>query len=61
MEDSDEVKQAKALEIEGVKTAEQGKLEEALSILTEAITIASHYPSPYNNRAQVCTAEPWAQ
>ena len=51
--DSDEVKHAKSLEVEAVKMAEEGDLEKAASLLTEAITIAPSYPSPYNNRAQV--------
>lgn len=51
--DSDEVRRAKALEVEAVREAEQGRLQVALDHLTEAITLAPHYPSPYNNRAQV--------
>ena len=51
--ESEEVKRAKSLEVEAVNAAESGDLTRALSLLTEAITTAPHYPSSYNNRAQV--------
>lgn len=41
------------LEVEAVKAAEEGRLEEAVEMLTKAIHAAPAYPSPYNNRAQV--------
>ena len=53
LEVSEEVRRAKHLEVEAVREAEGGRLEEAMRILTEAITVAPDYPSPYNNRAQV--------
>ena len=43
----------KEVELEGVRAAEGGRLEEAVELLTRAITMAPSYPSPYNNRAQV--------
>lgn len=55
VEDSAEVRRAKALEVDAVKTAEEGRLQAAAQLLTDAITLAPHYPSPYNNRAQVST------
>ncbi len=48
-----EVTQAKQLEVDAVRAAENGKLDDALDILNRAIAIAPDYPSPYNNRAQV--------
>lgn len=52
-EGSVEVSGAKEMEVEAVRAAEGGRLEEALQLLTTAITMAPAYPSPYNNRAQV--------
>lgn len=52
-DESEAVKAAKALEVEAVREAEQGRLAQALSLLTEAVTMAPECPSPYNNRAQV--------
>jgi hypothetical protein len=48
-----ETLRSKALEVEGVKLAEAGKLEEALEKLNESIEKAKDRPSPFNNRAQL--------
>ena len=56
VEVSAEVSQAKELEVEAVRAAEGERLDDALHMLTRAIAIAPAYPSPYNNRAQVCVA-----
>lgn len=56
--DSEEVQGAKRLEMEAVKVAEQGRMEDALTLLTQAMALAPHYPSPYNNRAQVHSQTP---
>lgn len=56
--DSVEVRHAKALEVDAVREAEKGRLQAALDLLTEAISVAPHYPSPYNNRAQVSPRVP---
>lgn len=45
--------QAKQLEIDAIKLAENGQLTEAITILNKAIKLAPHRPSLYNNRAQV--------
>lgn len=44
---------SKRLELEGVNLTEEGKLDEALVKLVEAISIAPQRPSPHNNRAQL--------
>jgi Flp pilus assembly protein TadD len=41
------------MEIEAIKLAENGKLDEALSTLTEALKITPNRASIYNNRAHV--------
>jgi tetratricopeptide (TPR) repeat protein len=41
------------LETQGVKLAEENKLDEALDKLSQAIKICDYYASVYNNRAQV--------
>eukprot|EP00123_Amoebidium_parasiticum_P004094 comp15381_c0_seq1/m.12302 comp15381_c0_seq1/g.12302 ORF comp15381_c0_seq1/g.12302 comp15381_c0_seq1/m.12302 type:complete len:195 (-) comp15381_c0_seq1:234-818(-) len=46
-------KKAAGFEILAIKEAEGGKLDEAVRLLNEAISIAPEYASPYNNRAQV--------
>ena len=53
-EDSDAVRRAKDLEVQAVRAAEEGNLEDALELLTRAVNEAPNYASPYNNRAQVC-------
>ena len=53
-EDSDAVQRAKDLEVQAVRAAEEGNLEDALELLTRAVNEAPNYASPYNNRAQVC-------
>ena len=53
-EDSDAVQRAKGLEVQAVRAAEEGNLEDALELLTRAVNEAPNYASPYNNRAQVC-------
>ncbi|GAB5590618.1 hypothetical protein Unana1_05518 [Umbelopsis nana] len=45
--------QVQELENEGVKLAEEEKLDEALDKLSQGITICDYYASIYNNRAQV--------
>lgn len=50
---SEDVLRSKGLELEGVKLTEAGKMDEALEKFNEAIEIAQHRPSPYNNRAQL--------
>ncbi|XP_071446678.1 tetratricopeptide repeat protein 36 homolog [Hetaerina americana] len=50
--ETDAVREAKLLEIEGVKSAEQGQLQDAINIFTKAIQSAPSRPSGYNNRAQ---------
>ena len=52
-EDSDAVQKAKDLEVQAVRAAEEGNLEDALELLTRAVNEAPNYSSPYNNRAQV--------
>ena len=52
-EDSDAVQRAKDLEVQAVRVAEEGNLEDALELLTRAVNEAPNYASPYNNRAQV--------
>lgn len=41
------------LEVQGIRLAENGKLQEAIAILTKAIETAPNHASLYNNRAQV--------
>ncbi|XP_076318749.1 tetratricopeptide repeat protein 36 homolog [Tachypleus tridentatus] len=48
-----EVQEAKQLEIEGVKAAEEGQLEKAIQIFTKAIELTPRRASGFNNRAQV--------
>ena len=52
-EDSDAVQRAKDLEVQAVRVAEEGNLEDALEVLTRAVNEAPNYASPYNNRTQV--------
>ena len=56
-EDSDVVQRAKDLEVQAVRAAEEGNLEDALELLTRAVNEAPNYASPYNNRAQVTAAD----
>ncbi|GFS04450.1 tetratricopeptide repeat protein 36-like [Elysia marginata] len=51
-EDSEEVKQAKDFEIQGVRAAEAGNVEAALGFFQKAVQTAPEWPSAYNNRAQ---------
>lgn len=51
--DVGDVSRAKELELEAVKAAESGRLDEALQLLNRAVEVAPGYASPYNNRAQV--------
>lgn len=44
---------AKPLEVESVKLAEKGNLDQAIEKINEAIEISSKRPSCYNNRAQI--------
>ncbi|KAG2180964.1 hypothetical protein INT43_008546, partial [Umbelopsis isabellina] len=50
---SDILPRLQQLENEGVRLAEEQKLDEALDKLSQAITICDYYASIYNNRAQV--------
>ncbi|KAG8284028.1 tetratricopeptide repeat protein 36 [Homalodisca vitripennis] len=52
-DDSESTKEAKALELEGVRKAEAGELKTALQLLTQALELAPGRPSTLNNRAQV--------
>ena len=45
-------RQAKELELEGVKSAEAGNIDSALDFFNKAVTTAPANPSCYNNRAQ---------
>ena len=53
LEETEEVKRAKELEVEAIRAAEGGSLGDALELLNRAIDEAPDYASPYNNRAQV--------
>lgn len=46
------LKQAKALELQGVSAAEAGDLQDALQLFSQAIEILPQRASAYNNRAQ---------
>lgn len=48
-----ECEEAKKLELEGVKSAEAGDVEAALTAFNKAIQVAPHRASSFNNRAQV--------
>ena len=50
--ETDAVKQAKQLEVEGVAQAEAGHTDRALELFSEAIHIAPEHSSSFNNRAQ---------
>ncbi|XP_066995568.2 tetratricopeptide repeat protein 36 [Anabrus simplex] len=50
--ETDRIKNVKCLEVEGVKAAESGDLDEAIDIFTRAIQMAPEWASGYNNRAQ---------
>ncbi|XP_052287005.1 tetratricopeptide repeat protein 36-like isoform X2 [Dreissena polymorpha] len=50
--ETDDIKEAKRLELEGVKAAEAGQVDKALELFSQAITVAPEHPSSYNNRAQ---------
>ena len=50
--ETDEVKEAKRLELEGVKNAEAGQVQIAMEMFGQAISIAPGHASSYNNRAQ---------
>ncbi|RZC33296.1 tetratricopeptide repeat protein 36 -like [Asbolus verrucosus] len=52
-ENTAEVEETKKLEIEAIKLAETGKLDEALALLNRALEIAPNRASIYNNRAHV--------
>lgn len=51
-ENSNEVKQAKEFEIQGVRAAEAGNVDAALGYFQRAVETAPEWPSGYNNRAQ---------
>ncbi|KAK2710030.1 tetratricopeptide repeat protein 36 homolog [Artemia franciscana] len=50
---TDEEKEAAAIEVEGVNSAEVGNLEEALNLFDRAAKVSPNRASIYNNRAQV--------
>ena len=50
--DNEEVKEAKALEQQGVLYAESGELELALEMFNKAVSTSTSWASSYNNRAQ---------
>ena len=41
------------MEVQAVRAAEEGRLDEALQLLNDAVAKAPDYASVYNNRAQV--------
>ncbi|KAL5013387.1 hypothetical protein ScPMuIL_007657 [Solemya velum] len=49
---SNEVREAKKLELEGVKAAEAGDIIQSVKMFNEAVKKAPAFPSCYNNRAQ---------
>ncbi|KAL3862343.1 hypothetical protein ACJMK2_008318 [Sinanodonta woodiana] len=49
---TNEIKEAKRLEIAGVQEAEKGEILNSLEFFGQAIQIAPNFASPYNNRAQ---------
>ncbi|GFY71351.1 tetratricopeptide repeat protein 36 [Trichonephila inaurata madagascariensis] len=49
---TESVIEAKRLEIEAVKKAEAGNVDEAIQILNQSIQMAPRRPAGYNNRAQ---------
>ena len=52
-EETEEVKQAKALEIDSVKAAEKGDFVGSLALINRALQLTPNRASCYNNRAQV--------
>ncbi|XP_061916288.1 tetratricopeptide repeat protein 36 [Entelurus aequoreus] len=50
--DADKLREVKDLEGRGVSAAEDGHLQEALDIFSQAIQVLPQRPSAYNNRAQ---------
>ncbi|KAF2893708.1 hypothetical protein ILUMI_12465 [Ignelater luminosus] len=52
-EETPETEKSKELEVEGVRKAEDSKLDEAINLINAAIRIAPNRASPYNNRAQI--------
>lgn len=50
--ETEEVKQAKIFEIEGVHAAEQGDTLQAIDLFGKSINTAPERASGYNNRAQ---------
>ena len=52
VEETESIKKAKALEVRGVRAAEAGNVEEALSCFSQAVVESPTWPSAYNNRAQ---------
>ena len=52
-EDTDAVKEAKKLEIDGVNAAEAGNFDESLDFFNRSISVAPFSASGYNNRAQL--------
>ena len=50
--ETEDVKDAKEIEIEGVRLAEKGNIDLSLEMFTKAIQLAPNRASGYNNRAQ---------
>lgn len=48
-----ELKEAKELELSGVKLAEQKNYAEALDMLNNSLKLSPRRPSTFNNRAQI--------
>ena len=46
-------REVREMEVKAVRAAEEGRLDEALQLLSEAVTMVPDYASVYNNRAQV--------
>lgn len=47
------MEKTKRIEIEAIKIAESGKLEQGLQLINTAIEIMPNRPSLYNNRAHI--------
>ena len=47
------VVKARSLEVQAVRSAEEGDMDKSLELINLAIETAPEYASPYNNRAQV--------
>ncbi|CAG5125652.1 unnamed protein product [Candidula unifasciata] len=52
VEDNEQIRAAKELEVQGVKAAEAGNIDAAIDLFQQAVSTAPEWPSAYNNRAQ---------